>query len=338
MAAALRWRHRLVGECLQQRASPPPPAARIGRQLLLVGQTRQRSSEDEAVDEVGEKAEDELPEDAESVAADYARLPVQLSLCQAACAMSLDLIRLVDGRSVAALRHSGGLSMSTNEAAERSAMVRLLYLTSQRAEDTEGQSSAAPTHPLPSSSTGVQPASASSSASSYPAASTPAIATSRFSHHPLAFTLPILLCSPSTSISSIPPALLPLPPSSVHQLVFADLYARGFTLTSASQYGGHFLLYDGDPSSCHAHSIVRVVEREKGGVEDGEGVDGQSRIVGVGGMELLALVRVGSGVRKSVVVAWVEVGEASSESTVRYLTLGWEAELSSRLSRHTAPH
>jgi tRNA splicing endonuclease len=41
--------------------------------------------------------------------------------------------------------------------------------------------------------------------------------------------------------------------------VFKDLWQRGYVLTAASKFGGHFLVYSGNPEHCHASFIVRVV-------------------------------------------------------------------------------
>ena len=291
----------------------------------------------QVADGVEETAEDEPDEDAvEAVAVQYPRMPVHLSLSQAACALRLGLIRVLDGRSVAQLRCGGGQSTAADTSASR----RLLYLRSQRA-DADEQERAAVSQPLLSSSTSTEgPSLPSTSPASfslaYPAHSTAAIASSHFAHQPLAFTLPILLCSPPAPAISSPSLLHPPSPPVAHALVFADLYARGFTLTSASQYGGHLLLYDGDPSSCHAHSIVRVVERQ--GTRRGDEKEGaEKQRTGLSGMELLAMARVGSAVRKSVVLAWVEEdGDALTMPAVRYLTCRWEAGLSNRLNRHSA--
>ena len=169
----------------------------------------------------------------------------------------------------------------------------------------------------------------------YPAGSTASIAGQHFIRHPLSFTLPAILAWPTTAeppTASAPLRLLRPPPAS--SAVFCDLYERGYTVTSASQYGADFLLYDAEPSDVHAHSVLSV----RAG---GEGEQPLGGAASIHAMELLTLARVCSGVRKSLVTAWQaegktaevsgEEGEAEGKgeaAEVSYLTWTWEPTLS----------
>jgi tRNA-splicing endonuclease subunit Sen34 len=58
------------------------------------------------------------------------------------------------------------------------------------------------------------------------------------------------------SCGTLPP--MPVSSSAAHCAVFADLWQRGFFLTSASKFGGDFLAYMGDPLKFHAAYVVVV--------------------------------------------------------------------------------
>lgn len=58
------------------------------------------------------------------------------------------------------------------------------------------------------------------------------------------------------SCGALPP--MPVSSSAAHCAVFADLWQRGFFLTSASKFGGDFLAYMGDPLKFHAAYVVVV--------------------------------------------------------------------------------
>jgi tRNA-splicing endonuclease subunit Sen34 len=59
---------------------------------------------------------------------------------------------------------------------------------------------------------------------------------------------------PSSNV--LPP--MPRSTSAAHCAVFADLWQRGFFMTSASKFGGDFLAYMGDPLKFHASYVVVV--------------------------------------------------------------------------------
>lgn len=270
--------------------------------------------EDKAEEPDEKSVEDDDEQDLESDPPpphQYPHLPVHISLEQASCLLTAGIIHLVDGSSISALRLSRFGAMDQSQRVQHSIRERTQLLLQQRGQSMSSES-------FPDSAVVDGPASSSPD----PATSTSAIALSMFSSS--SFTLPTFIqASPSplhASRISPPSSVSPsLPPTSrILSLLFSDLYRRGFTLTSGVQYGGDFLLYDHDPSACHSHSVVKAVKdkRGEGGV--------------VSGMQLLTMARVGSGVRKSVVLACVD-GQAEDESggvSVDYTTWQWEPALS----------
>lgn len=62
--------------------------------------------------------------------------------------------------------------------------------------------------------------------------------------------------------------LMPNPVSDVRDIVFRDLYKRGFYITSGLKFGSDFLAYFGDPVSYHAHYAVRLVASTSDGSVD----------------------------------------------------------------------
>ena len=49
------------------------------------------------------------------------------------------------------------------------------------------------------------------------------------------------------------------PAEAVRYRVFADLHARGYTMTSGAKFGGDYLAYPGDPLLYHAQYTVRCL-------------------------------------------------------------------------------
>ncbi|KAM8903660.1 tRNA-splicing endonuclease subunit Sen34 isoform 2-T3 [Spinachia spinachia] len=84
--------------------------------------------------------------------------------------------------------------------------------------------------------------------------------------------------------------------------VFRDLRGRGFYLTSAGKFGGHFLVYPGDPLRFHAHFIAICLSLEEP----------------VCLLDLLAVARLGSNVKKTVLLC-----SPGPDGRVRYTSLQW---------------
>lgn len=84
--------------------------------------------------------------------------------------------------------------------------------------------------------------------------------------------------------------------------VFRDLRGRGFYLTSAGKFGGHFLVYPGDPLRFHAHFIAVCLSLEEP----------------VCLLDLLAVARLGSNVKKTVLLC-----SPGPEGRVQYTSLQW---------------
>ncbi len=99
--------------------------------------------------------------------------------------------------------------------------------------------------------------------------------------------------------------LPPIPESTTaaHCAVFADLWQRGFFLTSASKFGGDFLAYHGDPLKYHA-SFVVVVSRSD-----------EPLLL----CEIAALGRLANAVKKTGLVASLD------DDQVSYLTIDWRS-------------
>ncbi|XP_037330232.2 tRNA-splicing endonuclease subunit Sen34 [Pungitius pungitius] len=84
--------------------------------------------------------------------------------------------------------------------------------------------------------------------------------------------------------------------------VFRDLRGRGFYLTSAGKFGGHFLVYPGDPLRFHAHFIAVCLSLEEP----------------ICLLDLLAVARLGSNVKKTVLLCSPGPG-----GRVQYTSLQW---------------
>jgi tRNA-splicing endonuclease subunit Sen34 len=101
--------------------------------------------------------------------------------------------------------------------------------------------------------------------------------------------------------SELPP--LPASTTAAHCAVFADLWQRGFYLTSASKFGGDFLAYMGDPLKYHAAFVV-VVSRSN-----------EPLLL----CEIAALGRLANAVKKTGVIA------SHDSDHVSYLTIDWRS-------------
>jgi tRNA-splicing endonuclease subunit Sen34 len=86
--------------------------------------------------------------------------------------------------------------------------------------------------------------------------------------------------------------------------VFADLWRRGYWQTSASKFGGEFLVYLGDPLAYHADFVVVVVP-------------GDAPLLLC---ELAALGRLSNAVKKAGVVASLD-----DDARVHYLSIEWRS-------------
>ena len=103
--------------------------------------------------------------------------------------------------------------------------------------------------------------------------------------------------------------------------VFADLHARGLTLTTGIKFGADFLAYPGDPMAYHASFTVRVCAENEG----------------VHALTLLAAARMSHGARKNLVLASAAEAETAradgEEARVRmrttYVTVTPDVEQSS---------
>ncbi|KAJ1337036.1 tRNA-intron endonuclease [Batrachochytrium salamandrivorans] len=65
-------------------------------------------------------------------------------------------------------------------------------------------------------------------------------------------TLPIAIYTQSDSLHEQP----------FRNLIFADFWKQGWFISSGSKFGGDFLLYESDPSLCHAKYIVKVTDAD----------------------------------------------------------------------------
>uniref|UniRef100_A0A3Q3R5V9 tRNA-splicing endonuclease subunit Sen34 n=1 Tax=Monopterus albus TaxID=43700 RepID=A0A3Q3R5V9_MONAL len=88
----------------------------------------------------------------------------------------------------------------------------------------------------------------------------------------------------------------------VRYQVFRDLRGRGFYLTSAGKFGGDFLVYPGDPLRFHAHFIAVCLSLD------------QSVCL----LDILAMARLGSGVKKTVLLC-----SPGTDGGVVYTSLQW---------------
>ncbi|XP_061733784.1 tRNA-splicing endonuclease subunit Sen34 [Nerophis ophidion] len=84
--------------------------------------------------------------------------------------------------------------------------------------------------------------------------------------------------------------------------VFRDLRGRGFYLTSAGKFGGDFLVYPGDPLRFHAHFIAVCLSEDES----------------VPVLDVLAVARLGSNVKKTVLLCSPQSGGG-----VTYSSLQW---------------
>lgn len=89
--------------------------------------------------------------------------------------------------------------------------------------------------------------------------------------------------------------------------VFRDLRGRGFHLTPAGKFGGDFLVYPGDPLRFHAHFIAVCLPMDEA----------------MSLCDLLAVARLGSNVKKTVVLCSPGEGREGDREEVVYTSLQW---------------
>jgi len=126
--------------------------------------------------------------------------------------------------------------------------------------------------------------------------------------------------------------------SAFSHLYHSEVQNRPVFISQASQYGGDYLLYSGDPADYHAHTIVKVIEKKNQTQQEAE-QSGES--AGISVRELLRLARIGNNVKKGVVIAEVELSDqlihsqspSSSAASMTCLTVSWESQLSKRSSQ-----
>ncbi|ENN73949.1 hypothetical protein YQE_09451, partial [Dendroctonus ponderosae] len=68
---------------------------------------------------------------------------------------------------------------------------------------------------------------------------------------------PIFLKDPIQSLSAISTDLISSQTTTLRLVIFKDLWQRGYYITSGEKFGGHFLVYFGDPVTYHAIFIVK---------------------------------------------------------------------------------
>ncbi|KAL6058677.1 tRNA-splicing endonuclease subunit [Balamuthia mandrillaris] len=85
--------------------------------------------------------------------------------------------------------------------------------------------------------------------------------------------------------------------------VFADLWERGYYLTTGTKFGGDYLVYLDEPLCYHASFVVRIVAWEEE----------------IEPLQLIAFGRLGATVKKSMVFASVH----PSDGSIRYITIDW---------------
>jgi tRNA-splicing endonuclease subunit Sen34 len=90
--------------------------------------------------------------------------------------------------------------------------------------------------------------------------------------------------------------------------VFADLWERGFTLSSGARFGADFLVYPGDPLCFHALYVATVCVAPDQPL-------GPRTITAVG--------RLATSVRKRALLCAVAPGGSAAPDTVRYICLEW---------------
>ncbi|KAM4651445.1 tRNA-splicing endonuclease subunit Sen34 [Discoglossus pictus] len=84
--------------------------------------------------------------------------------------------------------------------------------------------------------------------------------------------------------------------------IFRDLWEKGYYLTSGSKFGGHFLVYPGDPMRFHAHYIaICLPHKEEIPLSD-----------------IITAGRLGTNVKKTVLLC-----STNQEGTVTYTSLQW---------------
>ena len=84
--------------------------------------------------------------------------------------------------------------------------------------------------------------------------------------------------------------------------VFSDLWERGYFITNGSKFGGDYLVYPGDPLRFHSHFIVKILPL-------GERLSG---------LDLVSIGRLGSTVKKTTVLASVDLS-----GNVVYTSVQW---------------
>lgn len=112
---------------------------------------------------------------------------------------------------------------------------------------------------------------------------------------------PILLQDTSENIVPISKELLLPLTTPLKTTVFADLWKRGYYITSGEKFGGDFLVYFGDPIVHHAIFIVKCIDWERTFTPT----------------ELIAFGRLGVSVKKRAILAGVK------DKCVIYMTINW---------------
>lgn len=84
--------------------------------------------------------------------------------------------------------------------------------------------------------------------------------------------------------------------------VFSDLWSKGHFISTGQKFGGTFLVYPGDPMKFHAQYIVLCRDQDQP----------------MTGTELAAICRLGTSVRKSIVLATLD-----NEGEINYQTIQW---------------
>ncbi|KAF4516379.1 hypothetical protein B566_EDAN008502 [Ephemera danica] len=84
--------------------------------------------------------------------------------------------------------------------------------------------------------------------------------------------------------------------------VFCDLWSKGHYISTGQKFGGTFLVYPGDPMKFHAQYIVLCRDQDQP----------------MTGTELAAICRLGTSVRKSIVLATLD-----AEGEINYQTIQW---------------
>lgn len=100
------------------------------------------------------------------------------------------------------------------------------------------------------------------------------------------------------------------PLEKLHYMIYKDLWEKGYYITVGHKFGGDFLVYPGDPVKFHAKFLVICIENESE----------------IPLTELVALGRLGTSVRKTILLASV----SKKESTVVYQSLQWNGCLSDK--------